>query len=941
MPILDLIWCSQKFFSLQRIGVNVDDDNNNVVDTTIERDAENDGLSTSAHCDLRSYPQRAVMKRCRPSRLRGGGGVDQDVASFYANEIENRLYCYESLGVAQLVHWNETQTIKDDGETVNEDEYDHSILFQRLTKDPPRIVLSEDNYRSFPDSWSRVGTQLPVPAMALSSNLTHQQRSNFYTLAQQWKKMKVERPLQFDNPAYFAPFAIDSLMEGLAEESTAFSNETQPKDNDGDGDDAEDAEKYLQGKLHLRRTATYSLARFLRPNDHDPSTFGNCLQLIPCPCGYCKSHRDNQRYDMEDDDSPTKFTSDDSTTWYLLHPVGVDLDNIRMSRLCIGPTPSSGSDDEDEPSVTHFVPPELHIGDRVQQIQKCGSLTFVARTRLYCEVIKIVMPSSWSSDAITTCQSYRAGDSLSLVQKHRLDYRCLSKRTPDPSFLPLDITSHPRYGTNSWTDSNLALVCRNINRQDECNTIKHIMVGSSGARVSTHIINNLQAISKVQFSRHHPMVIWSAARSFVRPALTGTHTAPKTRTVGYGHSLYSIDLRTSQGTFQWSPSAHDHRIEGVHSLSNVYTDWTQEHCLWASSVSAGKSYELDTRMPCRVVNTWSLPHLCDEIDVRLPPTGILGAGTLFAHSEDESFPYEAGGTSRPMFSVGLRPGTFGIHLYQRPLVKPRLETNSVECPISPGLQFMKGTSIAASGIFPLPDVSGHIFTCGLVALRVPTRQVLGVDGLWQLGYQDQQAASSVCVLSMTNKGDLYSHCLLESTAGYSKSRADSNLPVGASVLNVKDIVFGDTSNDSPSFDLSVLPGQSLPLTRANSLPVESQSDSLELPDLPIRARVKTRQPSVNNAREINDVKPNATAAPTLVVSRKAGQATTDEGVQIRAFLVDKSQGMVGRLARRKKKRSLPQKDPQVSGDCQSDVTPTLLKTAKQMWPRKTYSEDED
>lgn len=307
--------------------------------------------------------------------------------------------------------------------------------------------------------------------------------------------------------------------------------------------------------------------------------------------------------------------------------------------------------------------------------------------------------------------------------------------------------------------------------------------------------------------------LWAAARSYVRPVITAdllVAAGPKQFRSGHGSSLFSIDLRCNQATFQWSPSAEEFVTEGIHSVSGIKTDWTRENTVWASSVSAGKTWEIDTRMPCRAINVWSLPGHCEDADATLPETGLHGAGTLYA----QPFVSTDGDPTlmpRPMLSVGQSPGTFGLHLYQRPDTRPRFQTQSCECASSPSLQFFGQLSAATSSVYGLPDVSKGVFTCGLAAFRTSAFDFLSADSLRDLGYSAKDVSDVICSVCMTNKGDLYTHSLLESNAGYSRSRIFDGLPIGASNLSIPDSAkTGALAPDSSSLPVSLLNNCPLP-----------------------------------------------------------------------------------------------------------------------------------
>ena len=326
----------------------------------------------------------------------------------------------------------------------------------------------------------------------------------------------------------------------------------------------------------------------------------------------------------------------------------------------------------------------------------------------------------------------------------------------------------------------------------ERNIIHHVCANEyTMTTIGEHTITNLDTISCINFSSKHPMVLWSAGRSYLRPMLMQNVIHPNAK-IGHGTSLYSIDLRTNTGTFQWSPSHEEFFSEGIHSISGIVTDWMKDHCVWVSSISAGKTYELDMRMPCQVVTSWTLPFsACDECGPNLPATGLYGAGTMFTqphqqqHNNSPSAPMVAKTT---MLSLGKSPDTYGIHMYHRPLEQPRFQARNVECLASAGLGRTFGPNrhhFIRSSIFVLPDTAEDVFSCGLAAIRVPSNTVF--HDPTKIGYERHELNGIMVVLSMTNKGDLYTHTLAETTSSEIKSQSFEGLPIGCSAVPIPEI----------------------------------------------------------------------------------------------------------------------------------------------------------
>jgi hypothetical protein len=563
-----------------------------------------------------------------------------------------------------------------------------------------------------------------VPARARKKGKVHGPK----TILPQWIRdtQRYSRERQdLGDPAYLAPFDTESLRETMTDDEASRTVQ----------------ETYCGGSTRRRRMPT-----FLATDPNSPTKYGNCLVSFACPCPVCQNNPEH--------------------SWCLLHPTGTLLDLVRLSYLHL---PNAGG-----PTTMSLDACELDVGDGVRQLTQCGPTTFVARTCLRVVIFRVVVePLKQETESIAGCWG-----AARLHEIHRIDARSISR--DGPSYRPRDVSSHPKY-VNSWTDPKIAILYESD--RGARNVIRHILVGQT-LRSSEHVITNLQDIFEVDFSSRHPMVLWASGRSYVRPVLTADYLSNNSKQFrsGHGSSLFSIDLRSNQATFQWSPSAEEFVMEGIHSLSGIMTDWVKENTVWVSSVSAGKTWEIDTRMPCRAVNSWSLPGSCDDFAANLPATGLHGAGTLLAQP---SVPLGTSHslTPRPILSVGKSPETFGMHLYQRPDIRPRFQTQSVECASCPGLPVLGEMSVATSSIYALPDVSEDVFTCGLAPFRAPVSSFFTSEIVTDLGYSDN-VTGVVCAITMTNKGDLYTHSLLESTAGHTRSKLYEGLPIGTSALAV-------------------------------------------------------------------------------------------------------------------------------------------------------------
>mmetsp|Transcript_28970 Transcript_28970/g.43759 ORF Transcript_28970/g.43759 Transcript_28970/m.43759 type:complete len:845 (-) Transcript_28970:1322-3856(-) len=430
--------------------------------------------------------------------------------------------------------------------------------------------------------------------------------------------------------------------------------------------------------------------------------FGNCLASFVCVC--CKK------------------------TKCLMHPTGDFLSIVCLS------TVSFLNDKVRRASQYFNTNQEINIGERILQIKQCNNWSndrrcwFALRTPTFTALIQIQSVSS------------RCDYNMNLVYKTDL----VTEQTSLPKFRPCDIAVYHGYG-GSFTNPLFAISSVSEENGDK----RSIHLGVNGDYC--HIINNLQNIDQIEFSTHHPMILHAAATSFVRPSLVPNFMHKRT-SLSHGSALYTIDLRSNQGAFQWSPSAEVFAIEGVCSISGMLPSWIDEHQLFVASTSASKLWKIDTRMPYKSVISWSLPGFYSDAGVNTL-NNLYGDGTLL-HRPNEYFISKR---LCPIISVEKTPLTSVFSLYQEPLVSPRFQTNSLELSHGPGLN---GASIVRGSIFPLLDFSPKISICGLASFRTEVSRIITHDQ-----YQDLedlgQLSMALGVITMTTKGDMYTHVLLE------------------------------------------------------------------------------------------------------------------------------------------------------------------------------------
>jgi hypothetical protein len=567
-----------------------------------------------------------------------------------------------------------------------------------------------------------------------------------------------------EDPAYLAPFCLDALNE--------IKDETLPGE-------------YLVDKSKRDCFGT-------RPWQ------GNCLLCVPCPCRNC--HRGDP-------------------SWCLFHPKGLLMDTLCVSNVML---PNS------KENVGHFFPVstwqemrydirqksvsacklnspnEVCLHDTILEVKQCGKWTaefpdgtFVVRTASYVSVIRVSL-SNPSLLSFRNSNLKRTGlysgeacwGNYVLREEKRFDLRSLIYGSP--SYRPVSLACHPRYG-NEFTDPKFAFLSYAEHSGDQ-NTIHHLNGYTATNDPTMHTISSLRHITAIDFSKTHPMCLWAAASSYVRPTLVSEIWFKKQYPLGFGTSLYSIDLRHNSSAFQWSPSAEEMKQEGTYSISGIRIDWDREHTLWVSSKSAGKTWELDSRMPCKSVHSWSLGGSCDLDSTSFPERGPYADPVLLTKVGDSSL---AEGSSSPgtniLLTADTTPTAFGLHILQRPLYEPRFQTESLECIAVPHVNFANHeTSLATTLVVALPERDDDLYMCGLASFRTPIHHFIS-DGM-NMPAPFESTDQVVCTLSMNNQGDIYCHSLLETSRHVPECRSFSGLPAGTAAISVPNSLNGRTCN---------------------------------------------------------------------------------------------------------------------------------------------------
>ncbi|CAJ1934302.1 unnamed protein product [Cylindrotheca closterium] len=557
------------------------------------------------------------------------------------------------------------------------------------------------------------------------------------------KRYAVER--LFSDPAYLAPFGVSSL---------------------GDLEVKNDSIKNTM----LKDTSIINQGQ------------GNCLLVSRCPC------------------TPCSLKSRSKASWCLIHPKGDCNDRLCVSNLI---TPHGAenaghmfrtekvSEQKDfrrlarHASTTY--PNELNLGDTILEVKQAGiwdaskqKCTFVVRTVTSICVLQLATMKATTAQSILA-KNYSFDDDVCwgnyVIQEiHRVDMRTL--HTSSLSLYPTSLTCHPEYG-NHLIGSKFAVSSRS-NRGD-MNVIHHYLAGDADKLHSTrHDIASLKYISMVDFSSAHPMVLWSASSSYVRPTLS-TDVQFRQPQLGMGSSLFAIDLRDDSATFQWSPSAQEMVTEGFHSISSIATDWQRESTVYVSSKSAGKTWEIDARMPFRSINEWSITYGAEDTSLMRKQKGFFSDGMSLVTSVVHDTNSEGNDTYvSPCLTIDTTPGTYGLHILQRPISKVRFQVDSLESIDSRRLKFSESTSIAASSAFTLPEISSRAHPTGIAALRLPMNS-FGVDASNDIG---EGAADVLYTLVLTNTGDIYGYALEESRKGSPMSNDCIDSSIGTKPIRV-------------------------------------------------------------------------------------------------------------------------------------------------------------
>jgi hypothetical protein len=247
-------------------------------------------------------------------------------------------------------------------------------------------------------------------------------------------------------------------------------------------------------------------AMYMADDPSAPNEYGNCLMVFQCTCTFCHS-------------------STTAANWCLLYAAGELMNQICIEFLHFAADINHGMN-------TRAFDADLDLGDSLRQLKQCGASKFVARTTGSCILFSVSIPAG---------DGLECSGAATLQKIDCIDSRSFCRGVK--SFRPIDVACHPKYGFSQWTDPNICVLCESDPQTQS--TVMQVHV--SGDLLQTrHDISNVQSISQIEFSSDHPKVLWSAARSYVRPSLQAGYLRYKYPRLGHGYSLYSIDLRSNQ-----------------------------------------------------------------------------------------------------------------------------------------------------------------------------------------------------------------------------------------------------------------------------------------------------------------------------------------------------------------------------------------------------------
>ena len=536
---------------------------------------------------------------------------------------------------------------------------------------------------------------------------------------------------------------------------------------------------------------------------NNPMYYGNCLELLPCPCHACLggqhrcAHQDDEFFHSSDErrvEQRNHFANQ-----FLLYPKG---QSLCISSICLPQLQSPCNDAGQKMFIPKRKHVQIDVGGRVMQVETCfdasdpqtipSQLLSIVRTPKDCVVISCHAQQHDEDNSGTVSNK-------SKLQSNAMNSSCTGRyklrrianlelcdsedNVLEPIYLTAKKHNSTFYGGQGPIFATVSKSAKESVLGKNGPTTIHYMTCNINnlASINTerHQIENLSSISQIKFSETHPMVLWSAARCKSEQILFKGKGYTKRPAIGYGHSLHSIDLRSDKASFVWSPSDDEFVCKGIHSISGILTDKEKPHSVYVSSPSAeGKVYHVDARMPSRTLCTWTLPGMCNEGHSVNSPSGLYGSGTILTRPYRS--PQQRDMFDLPVIGISKEPSSSGFHLYQSPEKMGNFQTRVLEQVPLNGLDPMR--NIATSSFFPLPKISKKVFTTGIVSFYTPASSIL--RNIEALKY-DRSPDLALCIISANSHGDLYSYTALACHQGQEpKTKVVDGGPLGSCAIPI-------------------------------------------------------------------------------------------------------------------------------------------------------------
>ena len=599
-------------------------------------------------------------------------------------------------------------------------------------------------------------------------------------------------------PGHCAPFGSNLAAWGLEDGAQQHQQQQQQVD---DAKKQKSRLKYYglaQNEAH-EELIVPSVCRNVPPS---PADFGNCLLVMPCRCCSKSASIPNQ----DDSSSETNKQQHHHRTWFVVHPSGHRLDAIAVTRIRLPQEEPINGGATNDATTSRVITNKIVIGERILQITMCGSnkgwdveeddtgrrRILLVRTQTRC----LVVECTWVDAPQGGCGG---GGHYTLSVIISVEYFGNGAQQRGLlGFAPIHVAASPyTTGTSGHAPAVFALLSHStlppsmelhgilpeMSATPKQNVVHRTIVynssnGGSASRrmepsIHQHTIDKLCLISQVEFSRSHPMVLWASGRSSVmhKPALYHHGKAAKMlkrAASGRGTNLYAIDLRSNEAALVFNPSHAERMVDGLHSISAILPDQRREHRVFVQSISAGsKVWEIDDRMPDKSLCSWALPGLCDDWGVAGRRGGLYGLGSLLTQPVVATREHASESKSHvrdlPLFGLSKSYATGHLGLYQRPEVYPRFCTQAFEASHNSATAGNSGFALSSS--FGLPDASENISNYGLAVFEADAGSFLSSDKIATMFGKEcsSETRDALCVISMTSRGDLYGHALVDSS----------------------------------------------------------------------------------------------------------------------------------------------------------------------------------